>query len=384
MYRIGQPEIDALVRVIKSKQLFKINDGAREVMNCEIELKEMMGADYALLMTSGTAALVCALVGLGIGPGDEVIIPAYTFIATAMAVTAVGAIPVITDIDSALTIDVKDIERNISKYTKAIIPVHMRGIPCDMDSILALAKARGIAVVEDACQAIGGSYKGRPLGSLGDAGAFSFNYFKSISTGEGGALITNDKKLYERALIHHDSNGVAFFGDQLKNVGEELFCGTEFRVSELTGALLRAQLGRLDELTRDLHAKRDALLNGIRHKFELAPSHDADGDSATTIALRFDSAETAKEFADRFGLMRPFDTNRHNYFKWKPILEKRGALNPLMDPFKMEANKNLNHNYSYDMCPKAKDFLSRTVYIVINPDWTDADIEDAIEKYVNA
>lgn len=382
MYRIGQAEIDAVTRVINSRNLFKINGGEnQEVLNCELELKARLGTDYALLMTSGKAALICALVGLGIGPGDEVIVPAYTYIATAIAVTAVGAIPVIAESDETLTIDIADAEKKISKYTKAIIPVHIQGFPSNMDAVAELAKKYNIAVVEDACQSIGGKYKGKMLGSIGAAGAYSFNYFKVITAGEGGALFTSDRTLYERALIHHDSSAIAYFGTQLDGVNEPQFCGTEFRVSEFTGALIRAQLTRLDGIISDLHKCRNALKDGIKDLYQIAPSNDFDGDCATTLALRFGSETEARAFTAKFGGTVPIDTGKHVYSNWTPIMEKRGALNPLMDPFKMDANRDLNHNYSIDMCPRTTDFLSRTVYIGINPDWTDSDIENIISNY---
>lgn len=381
MYRIGQPEIDAVTNVIKSKDLFKINDGAREVLNCEIDLKAVMDTKYALLMTSGKAAIISALVGLGIGPGDEVIVPAYTYIATAIAVTAVGAIPVIAEINETLTLDASDVERKISKYTKAIIPVHIQGFPSDMDALTALAKKHNIAIVEDACQSVGGRYKGKMLGSIGVAGAYSFNYFKVITSGEGGALFTSDRTIYERALIYHDSSAIAYFGTQLDDVSEPQFCGSEYRVSEFTGALIRAQLTRLEGIIADLHRSRDALKDGIGDLYSIAPSNDFEGDCATTLALRFDSQKEARAFSDRFNATLPIDTGKHVYSNWTAIMQKRGAIHPLMDPFKMEANKDLNHNYALDMCPVTDDLLSRTAYININPDWNDSDIESTVKFY---
>lgn len=375
MYIIGKEEAEALARVIESRCLFKINDGPREVMHCEEELKALMKVDYALLMTSGFAAIQSALIGLGIGPGDEVIVPAYTYIATAMAVVAVGAIPVICECDETLTIDVADVERKISKYTKAVIPVHIQGFPCELDELCEIAKKHGIAVVEDACQSVGGEYHGRMLGSIGIAGAYSFNYFKVITSGEGGALFTNDRTLYERALIFHDASAIAYFGSQLDNVNEPQFCGTEYRVSEFTGAIIRQQLLRLRGLMAALRQNRNALLSLVSGSYELAPSHDLCGDCGTTLPFRFGSEKEARKFAARVGGTLPIDTGKHVYSNWTPIMEKRGAFNPAFDPFKMEANRALNANYSPDMCPKTLDLLSRTVYVGIDPMWNEDDIK---------
>ena len=384
MYRIGKEEIDAVARAINSKDFFKINSSGCEVLNFENEYKEYMGGEHCLLMSSGFGALVSALVGLGIGPGDEVIVPAYTYIATALAVTAVGAIPVIADIDETLTIDIAEIEKKISAHTKAIIPVHIMGFPCNMNEICDLAKKNGIAIVEDACQSIGGKFGGRFLGSIGDAGAYSFNYYKVLSSGEGGALLTNNRKIYERALIYHDSSAVAFFGTQLDGISEPLFGGTEFRISDITGAILREQLKKLPDIIADLHKNKFALIEKLSDKITVAPSHDAEGDCATTLSLRFDSAEECRAFAEKciaegLGITIPIDTGKHIYTNWTQIMEKRGAHHPALDPFLMKQNEGLQHDYSMDMCPKTLDLLSRTAYIAINPDWTAEDVEKAAE-----
>lgn len=381
MYKVAQEEKDALGRVIDSGCLFKINDGPREVEHCEMEMKAFMGSEHALLMTSGFAALQSALIGLGIGPGDEVIVPAYTYIATALAVTAVGAIPVICDIDETLTIDAGAAEKLISKYTKAIIPVHIQGFPSNMDELMAIARKHGIAIVEDACQSVGGEYKGRKLGTIGDAGAYSFNYFKVITSGEGGALFTNNRKLYERALIFHDSAAIAFFGSQLEGVTEPQFCGVEYRVSEFHGAIIREQLKRLPAIMKGLRKGRAYLVGAVSEKYKVAPSHDDDGDCGTTLALRFDTIEATRDAQSRLGGTVPIDTGKHVYTNWTPIMEKRGAQHPLMDPFRMEANRELNHGYTKDMCAKSLDLLSRTLYLHVNPFWTDSELE-AVAKNI--
>lgn len=384
MYRIGKEEIEAVGRAINTKDFFKINGSGCEVLNFEEEWKKYAETDYCLLMTSGFGAITSALVGLGIGPGDEVIVPAYTYIATALAVTAVGAIPVIADIDETLTIDAKEVEKKISKNTKAIIPVHIQGFPCNLDAITAIAKKYGVAVVEDACQSIGGRYNGKFLGTIGDAGAYSYNYFKVITAGEGGALVTNNRRIYERALIYHDASAVAFFGDQLDGISEPLFGGTEFRISDITGAILREQLKKLPGIIADLHKNKFALIDALKNKALVAPSHDSDGDCATTLALRFETAEECNEFAkkceeNRLSIIIPINTGKHIYTNWTQIMEKRGAHHPALDPFKMEANKDLQHDYSMDMCPKTLDLLARTAYISINPDWSTDEVNSVAE-----
>ena len=381
MYRIGQEEIEALARTVMSRNLFKINNGGREVMHFEEEWKKTVGANYALTMTSGFAALSSALIGMGIGPGDEVIVPAYTYIASALAVTAAGAIPVIAEADETLTLDAADAERKISGHTRAIMPVHIQGFPADMSAMKRIAAKHGLKILEDACQADGGMYHGKYLGTIGDARAYSFNYFKVITAGEGGALVTNDRTIYERALIYHDAAAVAFFGDQLDGVNQPLFGGAEYRVSELTGAILREQLKRMPGLLSDLRRNRNALsaLTCGAGKAVQAPSHDPEGDCGTTLALRFDTAEECRAYQAKcaekgLGTTVPIDTGKHVYTNWTQIMEKRGAFHPAMDPFRMEANRGLQMDYTPDMCPKTLDLLSRTLYIAVDPDWTKEDL----------
>ena len=380
MFRIGTEEIEAVKKVIESRELFKCNGGLQETMHCEQELRELFGCQNAILMTSGKAALIAALIACGIGPGDEVIVPGYTYIASAMAVLATGAIPVIAEIDETCTIDVNDAERKISKYTKAIMPVNIQGFPCDMDALMNLAKKYNLKIIEDACQADGGSYKGKRLGTIGHAGALSFNQFKIISAGEGGALLTNDRTLYERAFIYHDSSAVAYFGGQLDEITEPQFCGVEYRTNEIAAAVLREQLKKLDGILADLRKNKKNIMEVLQNDFRFIPSNDLAGDCGTTVAFAFDTEEAARKFATADGVKGtlPIDTGKHVYTHWTPILEKRGAFNPLMDPFNMQANKNLNQNYSMDMCPKTLDILAKTVYVGVNPDWSDAEVEKVI------
>ncbi len=387
MYRIGKEEIDAVARAIESRDFFKINNAGQEVYKFEEEWKAVVGASYAVTMTSGFAALTSALIAMGIGPGDEVIVPGYTYIATALAVTAVGAVPVIAEIDETMTLSAADAEKKISAATKAIIPVHIQGFPSDMDGIRAVAARRGVRVLEDACQADGGSYRGKRLGTIGDAGAYSFNFYKIMTAGEGGSLVTNDRTLFERALIYHDAGAVAFFGNQLEGITQPLFGGVEYRISDITGAILREQLKRLPGLLCDLRRCRDALAERVcgTGRAQRAPSHDPAGDCGTTLALRFDSEAECRAYAARCKekgvyLTVPLDTGKHVYTNWTPIMEKRGALHPAMDPFRMEANRGLQTDYRPDMCPATLDYLSRTAYVGINPDWTEEEIDAVAEK----
>lgn len=386
MYRIGQEEIDAVARVINSKSLFKINDALRETAKCEENMRNMWGVKRALLVTSGKGALISALVGMGIGPGDEVIVPGYTYIATAIAVLATGAIPIIAEIDETLTLDPKDFEKKITQRTKAVIPVHIMGFPCNMDEIMRIAEEHNILVLEDSCQSDGGSYKGKRLGSIGNAGALSFNYFKIVTAGEGGAVLTNDDTLYERALIYQDSSAISFFGDQLNGISEPQFCGSQFRTNEISAAILNEQFKRLDGILYDLRRNKKKLAELLSPYCRFAPSNDPEGDCGIALSAEFDTEEECVDFFKKApsGLTRPRETDRHIYCYWTAVLEKRGAFHPLMDPFKMEANKDHIPDYTVDMCPKTLEHLAKNCYISINPDWTDEDIKNMAEYYIKA
>ncbi len=383
MYRIGQEEKDAVARVIDSKQLFKVNGGPQETYHFEEELKAYFGTPHTILMTSGQAALTSALIGMGVGPGDEVIVPAYTYIATAMAVVAVGAIPIIAEVDDSLMIDPADIERKITERTKVILPVHMLGYPCNMRAITEIAKRHSLLVLEDACQAAGASFDGKFLGTIGDAGAFSFNYFKIISAGEGGALLTKDRTLFEKALIYHDSSAIAYFGDQLSQFTTAPFCGAEYRTNEITAAILREQLKKLDGIVADLRNNKKRLLEALGGKLNVIPCNDPCGETAMNCTFRFDSAEKAARFAEAAGgASVPINTGKHVYSNWDVIMEKRGAAHPLMDPFRMAANR--VPDYSPDMCQATLDKLCRCVHIGIDPDWSDANIEARAKELLRA
>ena len=203
---IGEPEIEAVTSVLRSKMVFRFLDHQNSwCTRLENHFKALTGREYALAVGGGTAALVSGFVGAGIGEGDEVIIPGYTYIATAAAVLVCGAVPVICEIDETLTMDPADVERKITPRTKAIVPVHMRGLPCDMDRLTQVAQKQGLLLIEDVAQACGGSYKGRPLGSFGEAGCFSLQQYKVITAGEGGIVVTDSPEIFQRAALRHDS-----------------------------------------------------------------------------------------------------------------------------------------------------------------------------------
>jgi dTDP-4-amino-4,6-dideoxygalactose transaminase len=331
----------------------------------EQELCHTIGVEHALAVNSGTSALIGALVGAGIGPGDEVLVPAYTFVATAAAPLAVGAVPVLVEIDESLTMDPGDLLCKITPHTKAVIPVHMRNLVCDMDAIMKVAADYGLVVVEDACQAVGVRHRGRRVGSIGHVGAFSFNRYKNISSGEGGAILTGDRRIHARATMHHD---VGSYDRPGWIETEALFPGMNLRMPGLCAAVLRPQLARIDaQLDRRRERRRMVLdqITSVWKQARPAPHHDeAD---AVGLALTFDDPAEAKAFAEcgaKLGAQRLIDTGSHVYANWRSVLAKR-AHHPALDPHKW-AHRTID--YSPDSCPATLDILARSCTVDLAPE----------------
>ncbi len=380
MYRIGKEEIKAVSRVIKSGKLFRYLEEPGETDKFEQELAEKIGVKYAFSVNSGTSALICAFAGLGIGPGDEIIVPGYTFMASATAVLAVGAIPVISEVDESLTMDAVDVRNKISARTKAIMPVHLCGFPCDMDALTALVSGKEIHIVEDSCQADGGSYKGKRLGSIGTVGAFSFNYYKIMTCGEGGAVLTDNSDIYHRGLIQHDSG--RHFRSVEKDENIPPFIGVNFRTTEISSAILRVQLRRVDSMLESMRKQKRFYYEKLagHEKVGLIKCNDLDGDCGTTTGLFFPSVEIAETFEAHLkengvSCSRPIDSGRHVYSNWDPILEHLGAHHPARNPFLMKENAGCSMEYTKEMCPNTLNYLARTVFIGSHPDEKRSDYE---------
>jgi dTDP-4-amino-4,6-dideoxygalactose transaminase len=363
MLSLGVREMAAALRVIARGDLNRYHArGVTETQRFETALQDAIGVKHALAINSGTSALICALVGAGIGPGDEVLVPAYTWVATAAAPLAVGAVPVLVEIDSSLTIDPRDIERKITPYTKAIIPVHMLNLVCDMDAIMAIAERHNLVVIEDACQAIGVRYRGRRVGSIGHAGAFSFNQHKNIKSGEGGALLTSDSRVYTRGVMYHD---VGSYEREKLTCDEPVFLGVNFRMPELSAAILSPQLRRLDAQLARRQRLRQILLDELSssaYGFTVSPHHDPD--NAVGIALTFSDPEEAALFGAWRGARRLIDTGRHVYTNWLPVVAKRFA-HPAMNPYAW-ARRPIE--YSMDSCPATLQILARTCTVELPPE----------------
>lgn len=380
MYIVGDEEIEAIAKVIRSGALFRYS-AASECDRFEARYAKYLGCKHFALAASGSNALAAAMTAAGLGPGDEVIIPAHTYMATATSVLSVGAIPIIVDIDASLTIEPAAIEAAIGTRTKAIIPVHMWGAACDLDAIMAIAAKHDLIVIEDACQGVGGSYNGKKFGSVGHLGAFSFNYFKNMTSGEGGGVAVNDDAVAERVRCAIDP---CHFYWQGRNDAVKPFSGNGARASELMGAMLNVQLDRLDGMVDAMRRERKKILEGIAPLGNLglrvAPMNSPDHDCATQVMLSLPTAASADRFVEVFPSVIAGKTGRHNYTEWDQVLMGEGAAHPAMNPFTMPANAECRRSYSKDMCARSLEILNRTIMVATHPQHSDRDIADIIHN----
>ena len=298
---------------------------------------------------------MACLAALGIGAGDEVIVPGYTFIASISSIMLANAVPVLAEVDESLTIDPKDIEKRITPKTKAIMPVHMLGNPCDMDPIMAIAKKHNLYVIEDCCQACGAMYKGKRVGTIGDMGAFSLNIFKTITSGDGGAVITGDYDLYERAFGYHDQGHKPLRTGV--EVGKRSFVGMNMRMNELTAAVALAQIRKLNiiiETLKEKKAKLKAQLQGIPG-IGFRKIND-EGECNTLLTVLFETAELADKFCTKAGIKPLSSSGWHVYNNMEQILHKKTAQ---AYPFGADVE------YHAHMLPQTDGILNRAVNISV-------------------
>jgi len=372
---IGKEEIKEVMDVLETGILMrygfdKERKGIYKVREFEQAFAKYCGTDYALGVTSGSSALQVALTAMDVGPGDDVLVPAFTFLATYEAVMEVGAIPIMVDIDDTLNFDPLEIEKKKTPYTKAVIPVHMCGSAANIDKIVDVARKNKLLVLEDNAQGCGASYKGKKLGSFGDMGTFSFDYVKTVTTGEGGMVITNNKEFYLRSEWYHDHGH-----DHNPKVSRALegrtILGFNFRMNELQGALGLAQLRKLDYLIGEQKKNKkfimDVLANVSGVKFRVKP--DPEGDSATFLAFNLPSEDQAQKFQNLLAA-EGVDTvcykrNLWHYVpNWEHFLAKSTA-NSKKYPFTNPTYKG-KVEYKRENIPQAEDILGRTLVMGIS------------------
>jgi len=342
------------------------------------------GSKYAQLTSSGTSALTTALAALGVGAGDEVIMPSFTFVASFEAVLSVGAVPVLVDIDETLTMNPDAVRKAISSKTRCIMPVHMCGSMANVDALIAICKEHHLMLLEDACQSIGASYKGKHVGTIGDAGTFSFDFVKTITCGEGGAVITNDKNVYIKC------DGYSDHGHDHKGMdrGADLhpFLGYNFRISELHAAVGLAQIRRLDQflkIQKQNHLQLKNILSQVPGiSFRKIP--DPAGDSCTFLSWFLPTEEITRAVVNEFktqnilaGNFYWYDNNWHYIRKWDH-LKSSSSLSSLNDP-QQQALKKLQ---AQDLT-ESDAIMSRCISSSISLLWTPEQVREKGEKMMS-
>ena len=375
---IGEEEIRAVEEVLRSQSLYRFyGPDFRDVTGAfEADLRKYFGRKFSLGLTSGTAALHTAMVGLGIGDGDEVILPTYAWVACPDAVVAAGATPVLADIDDSMTIDPKDIKRMITKRTKAIMAVHPRGVPCDLSALTKIAQNNDIALIEDVAQGAGGSYRGKKLGTYGDVATFSFQLNKMITAGEGGALVTDDRVTYERSVMFHDI-GTPYrqFSGQGVKFEIDPFPGVNYRMNEVTAAILREQLKKMDGVVKHIRERNRRVREGISKVggIKFRRSNDPGGETGISLVFFVKSAKKARLFKDALVaenirtvsggyptvVYDPRVVDGHTFMHWGHIL-------------KHMKSQIKEHEASLDL-------MTRAVHLDISPLLTDEDADSIVQ-----
>jgi 8-amino-3,8-dideoxy-alpha-D-manno-octulosonate transaminase len=375
---IGKEEIDAVTQVLKAKSLYRFY--GPQFLNItgqfEDELRSYFGRKYALAVSSGTAALHTALIGLGIGEGDEVIIPTYAWVSCPNAVVAARATPVLANVDDSLTIDPADVEKRITSRTKAIMAVHIRGTPCNLDALSKLAKDYNITLLEDVAQAFGGSYHGKKLGTFGKVASLSFQLNKMISAGEGGAVLTDDKLVYDRSVMFHDV-GTPFrsWEDKSLKFDAEPFPGVNYRMNEISAAILREQLKKVDWIIKEIRHNKARIKEGISDidGITFRRLNDPAGECGISLvfftktpaqAIKFKKALRAENIWTHSGsypavVYDPTSNDGHVFMHWTHVFKG-------IDRLRKQYGQSI-------------DLLSRAVHLDISPLLDDKDMDDIID-----
>ncbi len=346
----------------------------------ETEFAKKMGAEHCQLVSSGTAALTVALAAAGIGAGDEVIMPTFTFVATFESILALGAVPILVDIDDTLTLNPKSVEAAITPNTKCVMPVHMCGSMANLDALKVICDSYNLILLEDACQALGGTYKGKFLGSYGDLGCFSFDYVKTITCGEGGAVITNNAEFAKHA-DHYQDHGHDHIGNDRGAEGHP-FMGYNFRISELNAAVGLAQLEKLDNILKiqkeNYTMLREALetIEGVT--FRKVPEGGVENYSFLNFFLPTEELTVkAHKAISAQGVDACFYwyTNNWHYINGWGHLKGMKSLGRLSSEVRNQRQDLNNADFS-----KSDAIMSRTISSLIKIGWTEAQMQERAEK----
>ncbi len=381
----GEKERAGVQQVLDTGVLMRYGfDGMRngqwKAAELEKALAKKMQVRHAQVVSSGTAALTVALASAGIGAGDEVIMPTFTFVASFESILALGAVPILVDVDNTLTLDPQAVEKAITPKTKVVMPVHMCGSMADLGALKIICKRHSLLLLEDACQAIGGSYEGKPLGSIGDLGCFSFDYVKTITCGEGGAIITNNEKYYKNA-DHYSDHGHDHIGKDRGAEGHP-FLGYNHRISELNAAVGLVQLYRLEEFLsiqkKNYSIIRESLQNIPGLTFRKVPPGGVE--SYAFLSFFLSDASLAKKAhkalgeAGVDGCFYWYDNNWHYYRKWEHLVNKK-SLGKLTGEI-----ENQLPDYTESDFSKSDHWVGRNISCLIKLGWSAETVQDRAHK----
>ena len=367
---IGEEEIAEVMQVLRGRALSRYGSAddpafGAKVRNVEQEIAALAGVRYALgLHGGGSSGLWLSLMGLGIGPGDEVIVPGFTYVASISAIVYARALPVLAEVDDSFNLDPADVEARITPRTRAIIVVHMLGAPARLDELKDIADRHGIALIEDCAQAFGATYQGQGVGGIGAAGVYSFNEYKTITCGDGGMIVTDDEDLYNRLFAIHDQGHAP---NRLSSkYAERPFLGMNFRMTELSGAVLLAQVRKLDMIRSHLRANKKIVKSAIEDLPGLGfrAIVDPEGDLATHLVVTFPSAEVAKAVAGELGSIPLAASGWHVYSNMEHLLEKR-TVSGKGCPFDCSCFGHGKADYRAGMLPQTDALLARSMSIGI-------------------
>ena len=346
-----------------------MRQGRFKALEFEQAFAQRMGVDHCQLVSSGTAALTVALASAGVGAGDEVIMPTFTFVASFESILMLGAIPVLVDIDDTLTLDPKAVAAAVTEKTKVVMPVHMCGSMADLDALKEICQAHDLIVLEDACQAIGGTYKGIALGAYGDLGCFSFDFVKTITCGEGGAVITN-KKDYKINADQYQDHGHDHIGMD-RGAETHPTLGYNFRISELHAAVGLGQLERFDEILDRQKAHYDilaqALLDVPGVSFRRVPEGGVQNHSFLNIFLpTAEKAEQAQKALSAAGIdacFYWFKNNWHYINGWEHLTQVKSIA-----PVSPQIEENLLQ-LRYKDFSQSDHYMGRTLSFLVKLGW---------------
>lgn len=397
LYGMGEEEIQAVARVLRAKSPFRYYgpDRQHETERFEAEFAGFNGARHAIAVASGTGALHVALSALGVGPGQEVIVPAYMWVAVAGAAINHGAIPVLADIDGTFCLDPRGLERRIGPKTAGIMMVHMSGAPGDVEAVAAIAKKKGLWLLEDCAQCAGGTVGGRRVGTFGDIATFSFQINKNMTSGEGGCVVTSDERLYRRAFASHDLGYARNEAGRLILDDPSLqIWGRGYRMDEMRAAVLRVQLRRLPATIAAMRASKHRVRAALE-RFEavrLRRLIDPAGDTGCFLITTYRDAGTARRVSDALraegirtapqGVTNIVMTEwgLHLYYNI-PSLRARASVDRAGFPWRLAENAGLGGDYEKGACPAADALFERSVLIAIPPCLTRRDEDDIVRAF---